>query len=127
MSPHQINQNEWISRVVHSFYLQAKNDILIGYHFRNIPDFEEHIPRISAFWEIQLLGKSSLPLSKPFEVVNAHTPLGIKRGELGRWLVLFKKSLCDEFEQNPQMRELKLKWEERLDHFEKIFSRSFNL
>jgi hypothetical protein len=116
----------WIGAVVTAFYSEAKNDILIGYHFRNIPDFEEHIPRIIAFWEIQLLGKSSFKISPPFDVINVHVPLGIKKGELGRWIVLFKKSLALQYEKYPEMKELKLKWEERLDQFEKIFSRSFN-
>jgi hypothetical protein len=117
---------QFISVVVRSFYNEAKNDILIGYHFRNIPDFEDHIPRIIAFWEIQLLGKSSSKISPPFDVINVHVPLGIKKGELGRWIVLFKKSLSLQSEKYPQMNELELKWEERLDQFEKIFSRSFN-
>jgi hypothetical protein len=32
----------WILAVVDSFYDKAKTDVLIGYHFRNIKDFEEH-------------------------------------------------------------------------------------
>jgi hypothetical protein len=60
----------WIGAVVTAFYSEAKNDILIGYHFRNIPDFEEHIPRIITFWEIQLLGKSSFKISPYLQDVD---------------------------------------------------------
>ena len=123
----EMNENKWIFNVVSSFYDKAKDDILIGYHFRNIPDFEEHIPRIVVFWELQLLGKSSEKVSKPFDLIKAHLPLGIKKGELGRWIVLFKKSLETELEKYPEMEELKKRWEDRLENFQNIFSRSFGL
>lgn len=120
MTPH-----DWIFKVVDSFYAKAKVDILIGYHFRVIEDFDEHIPRISTFWEFQLLGKSMRPLTEPFDLIRAHMPLGIKRGELGRWLVLFRKTLEEETLTHPEMSSLKETWEERLVTFEGIFLRAF--
>ena len=115
-----MNQNEWIFKVVSSFYDKAKDDILIGYHFRNIPDFNTHIPRIAAFWELQLIGKTSRPhKGGPFDVMNVHMPLKIKRGELGRWLLLFRKTL-DELTL-PEFNDLKNQWDERLKNFERIF------
>lgn len=120
-----MTQKEWIDQVVWSFYDKAKIDILIGYHFRNIQDFNEHIPRIVAFWEIQLLGSTERVLSEPFDVMKAHNPLGIKRGELGRWMVLFRKTLDEKMQ--PEMSELRAKWEERLKFFEGVFSRFYGL
>jgi hemoglobin len=120
-----MNQNEWILKVVQSFYDKARVDVLIGYHFRNIKDVDEHIPRIATFWDMQLLGKASRPISHPFDVINLHIPLSIKRGELGRWLVLFRKTLNEEV--TPEMEELKALWEERLTVFEGIFLRFFGL
>lgn len=118
-----MNQNEWIFKVVNSFYEKAKDDILIGYHFRNIPDFNTHIPRISAFWELQLLGKTTRPYEGgPFDVINVHMPLKIKRGELGRWLLLFRKTL--EEEELPEFSILKNNWDEKLKNFERIFLNS---
>ena len=122
-----MNQNEWIYSVVDSFYQKAKTDILIGYHFRVIEDFDEHIPRIVTFWELQLLGKASRPLSEPFDVMKVHIPLGIKRGELGRWLVLFRKTLSERLEAHPEMLELKNSWEFKLVDFEGRFLRFFGL
>lgn len=116
---------QWIFKVVDDFYSVAKSDILIGYHFRNIPDFEEHIPRIASFWELQLLGKSSRKIDPPFDVMKVHVPLGIKRGELGRWMVLFKKSLEKNLSDFPEMRELGEDWLTKLQHFEGIFLRFF--
>jgi truncated hemoglobin YjbI len=118
-----MTQNEWIFEVVNSFYDKAKNDILIGYHFRNIPDFNTHIPRISAFWELQLLGKTSRPFEGgAFDVMNVHMPLKIKRGELGRWLLLFRKTLDEK--NLPDFSSLKDLWDERLKTFERIFLNS---
>lgn len=113
-----MTNEEWIFNVVSSFYDKAKTDILIGYHFRNINDFDEHIPRIAAFWEMQLLGKTNRNFGEPFDVMNLHQALGIKKGELGRWLLLFRKTM-DEFGDHP----LKESLNERLKLFEGIFSR----
>jgi hemoglobin len=109
-----------IHQVVSQFYDKAKNDVLIGHHFRIILDFEAHIPRIVAFWEIQLLGSTGAK-TPPFDLINVHAPLGIKRGEIGRWLVLFRKTL----EENPDP--INALWEERLQFFEKTFLRFLRL
>lgn len=115
--------NEFIFQVVHGFYEKAKIDVLIGYHFRFIEDFDEHIPRIATFWEMQLLGKASRPLKEPFDVMNLHFKMGIHRGELGRWLLLFRQTLKLETERHPEFQEMSADWEERLTTFEGIFSR----
>jgi truncated hemoglobin YjbI len=120
-----MTQNDWIKQVVELFYEKAREDILIGYHFRHIKNFDEHIPRIVSFWEIQLLGKSQKPLGNNFDILNVHVPLGIKRGELGRWLVLLKKTIHEELEFSPDMRNLSQLWNEKLDLFEKKFSGFF--
>lgn len=122
-----MTQNKWIFSVVQGFYDQARNDILIGYHFRNITDFNDHIPRIASFWELQLLGKSSREITESFDVINKHVPLGIKRGELGRWLLLFRKTLKAQTQSHQEMEELSKRWEAKLEFFEGIFSRSFGL
>lgn len=122
-----MKQNDWILNVVQSFYDKAKDDILIGYHFRVVHDFETHIPRIASFWEMQLLGKSSRQVEAPFDVVKIHSVMGIKRGELGRWLVLFRKTLDDQVSLHPEMNDLKKSWEEKLVLFEGIFTRFLGL
>ncbi len=120
-----MNKTDWIFQVVQAFYQKAKNDVLIGYHFRIIQDFETHIPRIAAFWELQLLGSTDRTLSEPFDVMKVHIPLKIKRGELGRWLVLFKKTLDEETLKHPEFVDLKELWLTRLTFFEGVFSRFF--
>jgi truncated hemoglobin YjbI len=115
----------WIHKVIDAFYAKARNDVLIGYHFRVIEDFDEHIPRIVAFWEIQLLGQTQIVTSGPFDILGVHGPLKIKRGELGRWLLLFRQTLAEI--SGPETQELKIKWEEKLVFFEKTFLRFFGL
>lgn len=118
-----MTNEEWILTVVENFYAKAKTDVLIGYHFRVIHDFDEHIPRIAAFWDLQLLGKTSRRLTSPFDVMNIHLKMGIHRGELGRWLLLFRKTLDEEVTKDPSKKDLQDKWEERLKTFEQIFLR----
>lgn len=52
----------------------------------------------------------------PFDLISIHRQLSIRRGELGRWLQLFKEVLADSNEN-----ELILNWNEKLSHFENIF------
>lgn len=122
-----MTKHEWIYQVVDNFYGKARYDVLIGYHFRNIPDFDEHIPRIATFWDLQLTGKTERKISHPFDVMSLHLKMGIHRGELGRWLLLFRQSLKEETEKHPEMSGVRDDWEERLQTFEGIFSRFLGL
>ncbi len=120
-----MSESQWILSIITSFYDKAKSDILIGYHFRFIKDFDEHIPRIAIFWEQQLLTTTHQKVVPPFDMIKAHMPLGIKRGEIGRWLVLFRKTLTEK--SDPQFEGLATLWNERLTLFEGIFLRFLRL
>ena len=122
-----MTNHEWILAVVDSFYQKAKTDVLIGYHFRVIQDFDEHIPRIATFWDLQLLGKSERPLSHPFDIPNLHLALKIKKGEVGRWLVLFRKTLEEMTASHPEMSDLSKEWRNKLNFFEAVFLRLFSV
>ncbi len=87
-----------ISKVVHSFYDKAKRDILIGYHFRVIENFDEHIPKIVSFWELQINKEITNKDHLPFNILKKHAPLLINKGEIFRWELLFKQTL-EEFEE----------------------------
>ncbi len=117
-----VTDAEFIALVVQSFYAKASEDILIGYHFRRIPDFEKHLPRIYAFWEIQLLGQTSIPLTDPLDVVNAHVPLKIHTGEVGRWVKLFVETLDQAA--RVEKTELITSWKAKVAHFQKVFLQS---
>lgn len=125
---------ELIFIVVESFYQKAINDVLLGYHFARFKDPEHlaaHLERISSFWEMQLTGNFTKPLlGKQFQLLFTHLQLGIKLGELGRWIVLFHKTL-DELEEqfkiqaNPEeLREIQLlitEWKKKIHFFEERF------
>ncbi|MBY0518198.1 MAG: hypothetical protein K2P81_14915 [Bacteriovoracaceae bacterium] len=108
---------KYISDVVEAFYATARVDVLIGYHFLRIENFEEHLPRIKAFWELQLLGETSFEFNPPLDVIKAHIPLRVHTGEVNRWVILFNKTL----KESEAPEELKVKWEQKVFHFQKIF------
>jgi truncated hemoglobin YjbI len=119
--------------VVERFYEKAINDILLGYHFARFNDPEvlkPHLERLTGFWEMQLTGKVSQPIQgRQFQLLFTHLQLGIKRGELGRWIVLFHQTL-DELENEfrtkapedlLQIQKISNEWKERLAFFEERF------
>jgi truncated hemoglobin YjbI len=125
---------ELIYIVVENFYHKAIPDILLGYHFTRFsePDvLEKHLQRITTFWEMQLTGKVTKPLEgRQFQLVFTHLHLGIKRGELGRWIVLFHQTLDElvaQFERDAsaeETNEIKLiaeEWKKRIAFFEERF------
>jgi len=116
-----------IDLVVRGFYEEATKDILIGYHFRHLEDLDTHLPRIVSFWEIHLLGHSQTEIEKPFDLISLHLPMKIKKGELHRWLFLFRKHLNQAREDNHLSEELAKKWEEKLVFFEEKFLRFLGL
>ena len=125
---------ELIYIVVESFYQKAINDVLLGYHFARFRDPEHlssHLERITTFWEMQLTGKVTRPLEgRQFQLLFTHLQLGIKPGELGRWIVLFHKTL-DELEDQfkaqatpEELTEIQLitaEWKKRIAFFEERF------
>jgi truncated hemoglobin YjbI len=115
-----LNVRAAVERVVEAFYTRATTDVLIGYHFRHIEDFSTHLPRIRAFWELQLLGDTAIPLEGPLDALRAHIPLKLHRGELDRWVKLFKETLLSEGV-DPI---LKVRWEEKLARFQEVFAAS---
>lgn len=105
-----------IETIIFEFYKKATKDLLIGYHFKKIKNFEEHIPHIAIFWFNRLTDQEKLASAKPFSIIQAHQPLGIKVGEVDRWVVLFKENL-----QSFKLEEkLKQKWLKDIDHFAKM-------
>ena len=106
-----------IFEIVESFYAKANHDILIGYHFRVIEDFDAHLPRIAAFWQLQLTGSIDQKEELPFDLISIHKVLKINKGEVFRWVVLFKKTL-DEFEVDKKISSNQiLFWMEKIELF----------
>ncbi len=125
-----------IDDIVKSFYVKATSDFLIGYQFRKIQTiegvdptkppieaFSSHLPRIASFWRMQLLGEKN-STSRPFNLINVHKPLSMKKGELGRWVILFKETLNDyriKDKNELDLIEFYDEWEDKISWFEKKF------
>ncbi len=103
------------------FYKRATADIIIGFHFRNIKDFDKHIPRIAAFWEIQIMGKTQKKVDPPFDLINLHSMLGIKVGQLNRWVTIFNEVLEDFRNQDGHHIGEYLIWKEKIEIFRRKF------
>lgn len=115
-----------IYMTVEAFYKLAINDILIGYHFTKFSDeslLTTHLQRLTSFWEMQLTGTTTFPIEIPFHLLFTHLQLKIKRGELGRWIILFYQTLdlLEQENQHPQIKELSKLWKERIQFFEQRF------
>lgn len=110
-----------ILKIIDSFYETAKKDIMIGYHFRVIADFDEHIPRIADFWNLQLNGQMQNRSHLPFDLFKKHQPLKINRGEIGRWVKLFSDNL-EQFNLSAEDRAL---WDEKVSFFAKKLEQHF--
>jgi truncated hemoglobin YjbI len=113
-------------QILESFYQKATTDVMIGHHFNKFQDPEvlkHHLERITSFWELQLTGETTVPLERGFQLLFTHLQLNIKKGELGRWVVLFHQTL-DEYESkidHPQMKNLSEVWKQRVKMFEERF------
>ena len=133
-----------LEKIVVDFYAKATTDILIGYHFRKIQQgmaqeplypklnqFSTHIPRIVVFWsqqlglEVPVRFRSIANQTTAFDILNVHKLLNIKKGELNRWLLLFRQTIDESAHLFPEETELIKRWHQKIDHFEKIFLDKF--
>lgn len=107
--------NKMIENIVEEFYHKALADEFLGYHFRAIEHFDNHLIRVQLFWIEQLTDQKS---NLSFNLIKSHQALPIKSGELGRWLTLFKESINKSAP--PQ---LQAKWFKKLDFFKMVFEK----
>jgi truncated hemoglobin YjbI len=108
-----------ILEIINSFYDTVKKDVMIGYHFRFIEDFDEHIPRIADFWNLQLNGQLNNKAHIPFNLLSTHQALGIKKAEVGRWILLFNQNLQIYKDQNKITEEQITEWNIKIELFKK--------
>ncbi|MCY4524783.1 MAG: hypothetical protein OXB84_08595 [Halobacteriovoraceae bacterium] len=108
-----------IEQIVENFYQKVSEDFMIGYHFRKVA-MKNHIPRIISFWRIQLLNEK-IALKDSFNLYSSHVSLGIKKGEVGRFITLFHGTLDEFIDKNPQDEILADKWKKKLSYFQKKF------
>lgn len=91
-----------IHRVVHQFYLKARQHSVIAHHFQHINDFSSHEEKITAFWWLALGGSATdLVNGAPsIDMINKHLAMAITGRDLAVWLELFKQTLFEELEED---------------------------
>ncbi len=120
--------------MVFEFYSKATIDILIGHHFRKIQThqgshplkppmeaFQDHLPRIELFWEVQLLEDQAPKVEKPFDLLNIHRQMKLNPGELDRWVMLFIQTL--EAQANEENENFINQWKEKIELFKGRFKK----
>ena len=74
-----------------TFYGRALADPFIGFIFTDVArlDLEEHVPRITSFWETVLLGAQSYRGGAFGPHVDVHAKVRLREGHFERWLQLW--------------------------------------
>lgn len=106
-----------ILAITESFYAKATTDVLIGFQFRVIEDFDTHIPRIADFWQLQLTGKLDHRESLPFKLIPLHKQMNLTTGMVDRWVVLFYQTLDHFFKEQKITQDDKDLWKKKVDIF----------
>ena len=90
-----------IEKLVHTFYGRIQKDSLLGPIFaREIRDWDEHLPKMVAFWSSITLKTRSYS-GRP---VPAHANLqGLTTAHFDHWLELFEKTAGDIFTGEPAL------------------------
>jgi hemoglobin len=78
-------------RLVRAFYGQALEDPIIGFIFVEVAklDLEEHVPRITSFWETVLLGARSYGGGAFGPHAALHAKVELREAHFERWLQLW--------------------------------------
>ncbi len=89
-----------IDRLVDTFYRErVLDDAIIGFFFTDIAriDLEKHLSKISAFWQLQLLGTPGYK-GQTFAVHKAvHAQAAMTEDHFHRWLYLFDQTVDELF------------------------------
>lgn len=88
-----------IDRLIETFYARVLTDPIIGFFFTDIAriDLQKHLPIISAFWQLQLLGKLGYK-GQTFAAHKAiHERAALTADHFHRWLYLFEGTLDELF------------------------------
>ena len=86
-------------RLVRAFYGRALVDPVIGYLFTDVAgiDLEEHVPRITDFWETVLLGGPAYRGRAFGPHARLHEKSGLRGGHFARWLALWTETVDELF------------------------------
>ena len=82
-------------RLVRAFYERALVDPVIGWLFTDVAklDLEEHVPRITDFWQTVLLGGLAYRGGVFGPHARLHEKAGLRPGHFTRWLALWTETV----------------------------------
>jgi hemoglobin len=89
-----------IDRLVADFYQKLLRDPILGFLFTDIAriDLDEHLPKISAFWQQQILGRPGYR-GQTFAMHSAlHSRVALTTEHFHRWLFLFEQTVDELFD-----------------------------
>ena len=92
-----------IENLLTDFYAKALHDEVIGYIFTDVAklDLAEHLPIISDFWEMVLLGNMNYQQKYQRSPMQVHLQLNeksaLKPEHFKRWLKLFNQTINENF------------------------------
>lgn len=86
-----IQNRQDIYLLLESFYKKALNDETIGYFFTSVAkvNMAEHLPVITDFWEMVLLGGTNYNKNVVAPHMQLHQLSPLKEDHFNRWLALF--------------------------------------
>ncbi|HWY39066.1 MAG TPA: group III truncated hemoglobin [Bacteroidia bacterium] len=90
---HDITTEEHVEFLIKTFYGRLLQDEFMAPHFKEV-NFEEHFPRMTAFWNFILLDKAGYTGN----VFEKHVHLQINEAHFDRWIMHFTQTLHDFFE-----------------------------
>ncbi|OJJ20199.1 globin [marine bacterium AO1-C] len=101
MDKTEIKSRQEISLLVRSFYAKVRLDTVIGHFFNEtIQDWEEHLEKLTDFWETNLLFVKKYkgnPMREHLAVDQRFEP-GINFEHFNRWLSLWTSTIDELFE-----------------------------
>lgn len=103
--PRDINTREDVQALVMAFYGPARLDPEIGHFFAEV-DWGHHIPLITAFWCMVILGERDYQGDPMTAHVRLHQRMPMLPAHFDRWLVLWDRAVDDLF-QGPKAEEAK--------------------
>jgi hemoglobin len=91
MKKSDIQNDDDIRILVHTFYGKVQDDKRLGYIFNEFAevDWEHHLPNMVDFWS-NLLFQTGRYKGRPF---RQHLPLPIQKEDFHRWLNLFTETV----------------------------------
>lgn len=96
-----IETREDVGYLVRSFYAMVREDDFIGHFFNEtITDWEEHLEKLTDFWQGNLLGIPGYKGRPPMEHIKLDYAYGhvIEPAHFGQWLNLWINTLDEKFE-----------------------------